>query len=133
MLDLITDTLHPIIVDLLLTGILVVLGWLASWLPAKWRVDVEARHRAALHSALETGVALALDGVEAVLRTNPAIATLDALAGRVVSYTERSVPDALRRLGPSRGQLQDMARAKLREAIGVPDALATALREAGAR
>lgn len=134
MIDTITDTLQPVIVEVLLTLALAGIGWLMRFLPERMRIEIEAKHRAALHSALETGVNYALDAVEATLRANPAIAVGDATVGRVLDYVERSVPDAIRKLGPSRNILQDMARAKLTEAMAAAglDPLTNALRDAGA-
>lgn len=117
MLDTITDTLQPIVVETLLTVILGAIAWLMRKLPARMQIEIEAKHRAALHSALETGTAYAFDVLETALRTNPAIAASDATVGQVLDYVERSVPDALKRLAPSRAMLEAMARAKINEAL----------------
>lgn len=131
MLDIIFDTLQPVIVELLLALILGAATWLMRFLPERMRIEIEAKHRAALHSALETGVGYALDAAELALRANPAIGVPDAAIGRVLDYVERSVPDAIKKLGPSRQMLQDMARAKIVEKLGI-DPLTNALRDAGA-
>lgn len=134
MIDIVTDTLQPVIVQLLLTMVLAVIGWLMRFLPAKMQIEIEAKHRAALHSALNTGVGYALDALETAMRLNPAVAVGDAAVSRVLDYVERSVPDAIKRLGPSREMLQDMARSKLNEALAAAgvDPLTNALRDAGA-
>lgn len=131
MLDIVQNIVQPIIVDLLLTLILAVIAWLMRKLPERWRLDIEARHRDALHKALDTGIGLAFD----TMQKHPTIAAPDMAIGVVLDYVERSVPDALRKLAPSRAHLEDMARAKLQQkvdAIMGRDRLAEALKQAGA-
>lgn len=131
MIDIIQNIAQPIIVDLLLTLILAIIAWLMRKLPERWRLDIEARHREALHKALDTGIGLAID----TMQKHPTIAAPDMAIGTVLDYVERSVPDALRRLAPSRAHLEDMARSKLQQkvdAIMGRDRLAEALKQAGA-
>ncbi|SIS98613.1 hypothetical protein [Paracoccus saliphilus] len=131
-IDSIQNILQPILVDYAVWLILGVLAWFLRRLPERWRIEIEAKHRDALHSALNTGVGLAIDA----LQKHPSIAVPDRAAGEIVSYVRRSVPGAIRRLGPSQGQLEQMARAKLQErldAITGRDRLTEALRDAGAR
>lgn len=131
MLDIVQNIVQPIIVDLLLTLILAIIAWLMRKLPERWRLDIEARHRDALHKALDTGIGLAID----TMQKHPSIAAPDMAIGVVLDYVERSVPDALRKLAPSRAHLEDMARAKLQQkvdAIMGRDRLAEALKQAGA-
>lgn len=129
-IDSIQSIIQPILVELLLTLILAVLAWFLRLLPERFRVDIEAKHRAALHSAIDTGVGLLID----TMQKHPTIAAPDMAIGTVLDYVERSVPDAIRRLGPSRAQLEDMARAKLQQQVDAVlgrDRLAEALRGAG--
>lgn len=130
-IDSIQNILQPIIVDYAVWLVLGALAWFFRRLPERWRIDIEARHRDALHSALNTGAGLVVD----TLQRHPSIAVPDRAAGEIVEYVRRSVPGAIRRLGPSQKQLEQMARAKLQErldAITGRDRLATALKEAGA-
>lgn len=133
MLDTISATLQPIIVETLLALILAAIAWLMRKLPETMRVNIEEKHRKALHAALDTGIGYALDAMEITLRANPAVAVGDATVGRVLDYVNRSVPDAIRNLGPTQRMLQDMARAKLTEAVAKAgiDPLISALRNAG--
>lgn len=129
-LDSLQSIIQPILVELLLTLILAVLAWFLRLLPERFRVDIEAKHRAALHSAIDTGVGLLID----TMQKHPTIAAPDMAIGTVLDYVERSVPDAIRRLGPSRAQLEDMARAKLQQQVDAVlgrDRLVEALRGAG--
>lgn len=110
--------------------VLAIIGWAASFLPARFRLDIQQRHRDALHAALSTGVGLAID----TMQKHPTIAAPDMAIGVVLDYVERSVPEAIRKLGPSRAQLEDMARSKLQQQVDTVlgrDRLAEALRQAG--
>ena len=49
----------------------IILGWLASQARARWGIEIEARHREALHSCLMTGVSYALRAVCRTLRPWP--------------------------------------------------------------
>lgn len=129
-LDSIQNIIQPIIVDLLLMLVLAIIGWAASFLPARFRLDIQQRHRDALHAALSTGVGLAIDTIQ----KHPTIAAPDMAIGVVLDYVERSVPDAIRKLGPSRAHLEDMARSRLQQQVDAVlgrDRLAEALRQAG--
>lgn len=129
-IDSIQNIIQPILVELLLTLILAVLAWFLRLLPERFRVDIEAKHRAALHSAIDTGVGLLID----TMQKHPTIAAPDMAIGTVLDYVERSVPDAIRRLGPSRAHLEDMARSRLQQQVDAVlgrDRLAEALRGAG--
>ena len=131
MIDTIQAILTPVIADYLGFVILGIAGFFLRNLPAKWRLDVEQKHRDALHRALLTGVNFAFD----TLQLHPAVATHDKAIGVVVDYVKGSVPDALKRLAPSQEQLEAMARAKMQEKLDAVlgrDRLAEALREAGA-
>lgn len=131
MIDIIQNITAPIISDYLGYVILGIVGFFLRHLPAKWRLEVEQKHRDALHKALETGVNLAFD----TLQMHPAVATHDKAVSVVIDYVRESVPEALKRFSPSQQQLEDMARAKLQaklDAMLGRDRLAEALKEAGA-
>ena len=76
----------------------------------RWGIEIEARHREALHSALMTGITAALTRG---LGTQAAIAA-------ALDYAGRSVPDAIAALSPDAETLRALAEAKLRTAIAVP-------------
>ncbi len=131
MIASIQSILAPIVADYLAFLILGIVGFFLRNLPAKWRLEVEQKHRDALHKALLTGVNLAVD----TLQLHPAVATHDKAIAVAVDYVKGSVPDALKRLAPSQEQLEAMARAKLQEKLDAAlgrDRLSEALREAGA-
>lgn len=109
MFDFIQSALQPYIVEagvLLLSGIVM---WFGRFLPESMRLKIEANHRQALHSAMDTAVGLVLDTAQ----KHPAIAVPDAIISRGLGYVYGSVPNAIKKLGPSRQQLELMLRSKL--------------------
>lgn len=115
------------LLGVLLTGII---GWAAAAARRKWGIEIEARYREALHSALMTGAQLAMKNE----------LTGKAAIDLVLRYIKQSVPDAIGSLKPSPDVLTDLAKAKLeqvaqakvKEATGAAvDALSDALRKAG--
>ena len=100
----------------IMPALLQVIGLVLSLLLARaadaarvhWGLDIEAAHRNALHTALMSGVRMALDrGLRGAAATDAAMA-----------HARESVPDAIAALRPTRGVLQNLARAKLAEAAG---------------
>ncbi|WP_017999946.1 hypothetical protein [Paracoccus sp. N5] len=117
------------LLGLVLTGII---GWAAAAARRKWGIEIEAKHREALQSALLNGARLALrhelDGKAAI--------------DLILSYIRQSVPDAIGNLGASHEVLTDLAKAKLEQVAAekvkdvtgsAVDALTEALRRAGAK
>lgn len=110
-----SDTLTRLLVELtpllleIIGGLLAALiSWAAMTARRKWGLDIEARHRDALHSALMTGARLALSrGLFG-----------DAAATLAQDYAKTSVPDAMRHLHPAAEVLQSLARAKIAEVDG---------------
>lgn len=74
----------------------------------RWGLDIEARHREALHSALMSGIRAALAGG----------LSGEAAVKAAVQHATRSVPDALGTLNPTAEVLKSIAVSKLREAMG---------------
>lgn len=68
-------------------------------------VQVEEKHMRALHSAVLTGINMAMSkGL-----------TGDKLKGAAIEYVRTSVPDAIKALNPSTGVLIDLITSKLRK------------------
>ena len=132
MLDTILTAAVPGVLELvgvILTGII---GWAATRARAKWGIEIEARHREALQSALLNGARLAMD------RQLTGKAAIDL----VLTFIRSSVPDAIGNLKASPEVLTDLARAKLEQAAAekardvtgaAVDKLADALRKATGR
>ena len=81
----------------------VLIGWAADTARRRWGIQIEQAHREALHSAIMTGVKLALQrGM-----SGPQAAEL------AVGYARASVPDAIAALGARDDVLANLARAKM--------------------
>lgn len=101
----IIDAITPHLVEILGLILTAVIGWAATKASAKWGLDIEAKHRDALHSALMTGARLAL------ARQLTVAAAVDLILG----YAKTSVPGALKKLNPPRSVLENLAKSKLEQ------------------
>ncbi|MFD1914131.1 hypothetical protein [Halodurantibacterium flavum] len=102
--------LLPHLMELIGALATMVLVWLTAEIRRRWGIEIEARHREALHSALMTGIRAALfRGL-----TGPDVVQA------AIEYAGESVPDALRRLRPAPHVLNDLTSAKLRELLDGP-------------
>lgn len=91
------------VVGLALTAII---GLAANKARQKWGLDIEAKHRDALHTALMTAARLAL----AKQMTGAAAISL------ILGYVRQSVPDAMRKLNPPEAIIEGLAKSKLEQA-----------------
>ena len=122
----------PGIIDLIGLALTGIIGWAAAAARKKWGIEIEAKHREALHYALWTGAQLAMKHE----------LTGKAAIDLVLRYIQQSVPDAIGNLKPTAEVLTDLAKAKLEQVAaekvkdvtgGLADALTEALRRAGAK
>lgn len=104
MLPEIWEAVAPHVLEAIGALITLLLGWLTMQARARWGIEIEARHREALHSALTTGARLALDGK----------LTGKAAVDLAIDYARASVPDAIRALVRDDGVLMRLAESKLR-------------------
>lgn len=110
-LQALLGALMPHILEVAGVVVAILLAGLTRTLKDRWGIEIEARHREALHSALMSGIRAALG------RGLAGQAAIDA----AVSYARQSVPDALSRLDPDAGVLADLASSKLRQVLeGAP-------------
>ncbi|GAB1361992.1 hypothetical protein MASR1M32_12280 [Rhodobacter sp.] len=105
------STLYSAILPTLLQCIGAILGLLliraTTYASTRWGIEIEARHREALHSAIMSGIRAALSkGL-----------TGQAAVDSALVYSAGSVPDALAALDPSASVLQQLAEAKLSEVM----------------
>lgn len=124
--------LSPSIVNVAVVVITGLLTFLTTWLREKFRIEIEEKHMRALHSAIKTGVGRGLDK----LIDLPQVTRADAAIAEAVSYAERSVPDAIKSLAPSKDHLRDMAVSYAKEKLielQASDRLTQSLIAAGAQ
>lgn len=109
-MDLINTLIAPYLPDLIGAAVTALIGYAVTLIKAKTGIEIEAKHREALQSALTTGALLAL----AKLGIG---ADKAALAEAAVDYAKASVPDAIKGLAPSADVLADLATAKVQAAM----------------
>ena len=106
-MEQILETATPLLLELLAIVLMAALTWAAAWAKRKFGIDIEAKYRDDLHSALMTGARLAasrqLTGAAAVQL--------------VLDYTRKSVPDALKNLAPPQSVLKELAEAKMQKVV----------------
>ena len=86
------------------------IGYIALWVRRRFGIEIEARHREALHSAI-------LSGVEAALRKGPR-AALEHVVDEAVEHAKSSVPDAIRYLAPRANVLRTIAQRYAQTSLG---------------
>lgn len=107
MFEELKEALAPHIVEVVMSLVTVLLGY-ATVLLKKWTgIQIEEKHRQALHSAIRTGVQMGLDkGLDRKM-----------ILGVAKDYAKTSVPDAIKWLVPGDGIMEAIALAKLREIL----------------
>lgn len=101
------NTVTPELLKILSVVLMFMLGWVLQWVRAKTGIDVQARHRESMHSALMTAARLAAARQ----------LTGDAAMALILDYVRKSVPDALASLQPSPAVLKDLAESKLQQVV----------------
>ena len=107
-MSLILTAVLPPLLDIAGLAVAAVLVRVSLVAKQRWGLEIEARHRDALHSALMSGVRAALAGG----------LTGRAAVDAAIEHAARSVPDAIGRLDPTAQVITAIAEAKLREAVG---------------
>ncbi|MBD9528366.1 hypothetical protein IB235_16235 [Paracoccus sp. PAR01] len=120
-LDAFITAATPSIIELLGAFLTAAIALAARTARQKWGIEIEAKHREALQSAILTGARLAIAG------------RLDTAAAiqLILKHVSVSVPDAVTALQPSAEVLENLARAKLQEAAQIvgTDKLTDAMRK----
>lgn len=106
--DIINALIAPYLPDLIGAAVTALLGYAVTLIKAKTGIEIDARHREALHSALTTGALLGLAKLGIT-------ADKAALAEAAVTYAKTSVPGALARLAPSDEVLTNLALSKVQQ------------------
>lgn len=106
--QLMTDLL-PSLIGALSILIGAAITWGARVFSVKTGLEIEQKHRDALHSAV-------MSGVNAALTDGPRAAR-EEIVDRVIGYVEGAVPDALEKLGPSNFILRKLVEGKINDAM----------------
>lgn len=109
MLDQILAALVPHLLELVALALTGLIAFAAQRFAAWTGIQIEARHREALHSAIMTGIRAALERGS----------TPDGAVASAVDYArEVGAPDAVSALKATAEGLAQLARAKLAEVLG---------------
>lgn len=113
----ITPALAEALLSIASLGITIAVAVVTPALKARWGIEIEARHREALHSALVTGIASAL---------GRGLTGDGAVTAALMHVSAGGAPDAVRYFELGQPALERMARAKLQELL--PGSAAKTLR-----
>lgn len=98
----------PALVALFGTIATIIINRASNVAQERWGIEIEARHREALHSALISGIRAALSrGLSG-----------DAAVKAAINHASNSVPDAITALNPASSVLKSISEAYLRAEIG---------------
>jgi hypothetical protein len=97
----------PVLLQALSAILTAFLLWVANTARVRWGIEIEARHRDALHSAIMSGLRAAL------LRG----LTGQALVTATLDHVRASTPQAIGALKPGPGVLENIVEGKLREVL----------------
>lgn len=111
------NELQPALIQVLSVLIGAALLYLSNLVRQKTGMEIEARHREALHSALMTGVMAGLRGLTNSGDPATVIGQKNMLIDKAVAYAKDSVPDAMKKLKPKDFVLRQLAESKLNEAL----------------
>lgn len=110
------DFFQPYLQALADAAIVALIGWTARLVQRWTGIQIEARHREALHSAAMTGVTQAL--AQLGVRLDHVTADVHSeIVAQAISWIEASVPDAIKALGVSPDKVSMLASAKLGQLI----------------
>ena len=106
MLSTIWIAVQPALPELIAMAATAVVANVATIARKRFKIEIEAKHREALHAALETAAQLALSRQ----------LTAQAAVNLILGYVRESAPDAIKALKPGADILENLARAKLAKA-----------------
>lgn len=94
---------QPYALEIVSLALSPVIFWASVQIARRTGLDIQQRHRDALHSALMTGARLAL------AKQLTAAAAIELILG----YVRQSVPDAVNKLNPPKSVLENLAKSKI--------------------
>jgi len=106
------DVVRPYLVEIASALIVAFVAWLASWLRATFKLELDARHREALHSALANGAALVMQQLDKAA-AGTSIPVGNASVAKGVEYVLTYSPEAAAYFGLTPEAIGEMIRAKL--------------------
>lgn len=116
-------TIRPYIADLIGLAVVAAIGYISTIVKSRFGIEIEAKHREALHSAATTGINMALGQLDGRM-DKLSIDVKNKIIADALNYAIKSAPDAIAFFGldAKRDQLVDMLKAKLTVALPGPSA-----------
>lgn len=110
---------QSVLIEILAPLVVVIFGIVGSialgYAKRKWGIEIEAKHREAMHQALETGAR----AVAARYGLGPTGTITTAAINEVIEYAKRSTPDAMAKLNPPQSVATNLATAALQRVLGL--------------
>lgn len=106
------EAVGPIIAQIAITLVTALVGWLSYKVNQYLGLNIEARHREALQSALMNGVWKGLHFIED-RGAGIGIDVKSEILAEGIRYVQRSVPDAIQYFGLTEDRLRELLEAKL--------------------
>ena len=106
------EAFRPLLMEMAAIIAAAIVGWLSLQAHRVFGVEIEARHREALQSALMSGVYRGLHAVEGQA-DRVQFDVRSAVLAEGIRYVKRSVPDAVKHFGLTDERLRDLLEAKL--------------------
>jgi hypothetical protein len=103
---------RPYIVEIVGIAIATVVGWIVNLLRIRFGLEIEARHREALQTALTNAAGLVIGKGENLAGKLQVTVRNDAIA-EAVSYVLKGAPDALAYFGLTPDRVRQMVEAKV--------------------
>lgn len=113
--------LQQVIVGGVLSVLSAIVGYVLlrveGYVKAKTGIEIEARHREALHRALDTGARAAVSKITGNWDAADEAAIRKELSDQIKAYIRGSVPDALKTLKPSEDVKNELIESAVQKAI----------------
>ncbi|ETX26725.1 hypothetical protein [Roseivivax isoporae] len=108
-MDNLWTTLEPHVIELLGLVLTIIIGIAARQLSAWTGIEIQKRHREALHEAL-------MSGAMSAIKHGPSVG-LGTLKAHAIAHARQSVPEAVKALVPGDGVLDAIAERYVRDVL----------------
>jgi hypothetical protein len=111
-LDDVFAPLRPYLAELMSLLVAAFMAWLVTWLRNVFKLQIEAKHREALQSALDKGAKLVLEQIDKKL-AGKTVDVKSPFVANGVTYVLESVPDAVNYFGLSPERVAELIKPHL--------------------
>lgn len=111
-LDDIFAPIRPYLAEIMSVLIVAFMGWLTTWLRSMFKVNLDEKHRVALHAALENAKRLAMEKMESAVKGKK-VDVGNEVVKNGLEYVLKYSPDAIAYFGLTPEKVAEMLRAKV--------------------